>query len=93
MEELFEYLELLRARMEFAEMFYGFRMNYIPLYINDDIIVLDKNDGKIKRLSTKQELNKDELRKYLPKIKKNIESGFVDLLLTMNFHSIQTPED
>ncbi|MDK2869119.1 MAG: hypothetical protein PWP39_354 [Pyrococcus sp.] len=93
MEELFEYLELLRARMEFAEMFYGFSMNYVPLYINEEIIVFDKNDGKIKKLRSKQELNKEELKKYLPKIKENIENGFIDLLLTMNFHSIKTPED
>lgn len=51
MEDVFEYLNLLRARMEFTEKFYGFKMNYLPLYFEgDDIIILDKNDGKIKRL-------------------------------------------
>ncbi|AEH24728.1 hypothetical protein [Pyrococcus yayanosii] len=93
-KELLEYLSLLRARMEFAEKFYGFRMNYLPLYLgNDEIIVLDRRDGRIKRLSDKRPIEGEELRRLLPKIIENIRSGFVDTLLTMNFSYIHGPED
>ncbi|HII60844.1 hypothetical protein [Pyrococcus horikoshii] len=94
MEDVFEYLNLLRARMEFTEKFYGFKMNYLPLYFEgDDIIILDKNDGKIKRLKDKKPLSQEELKKVLPKIRENIESGLIDTLITLNFQYIYGPED
>nr|WP_193384564.1 hypothetical protein [Pyrococcus sp. ST04] len=94
MEEIKEYLTLVRARMEFTEKFYGFKINYLPLYFEgDEIIVLDKNDGRIKRLKDKRPLTEEELKEIMPKIKENIEKGLIDVLLTMNFSCIHGPED
>nr|WP_164490415.1 hypothetical protein [Pyrococcus abyssi] len=93
-EDVFNYLELLRARMEFTEKFYGFKMNYLPLHFEgEEVIILDKNDGKIKRLSDKRPLSEEELKEVLPKIKENIESGLIDTLITLNFQCIHGPED
>ncbi|MFA4640206.1 hypothetical protein [Pyrococcus kukulkanii] len=94
MDEVKQYLELLRARMEFTEKFYGFRMNYLPLYFEgDEVVVLDKNDGKIKWLRDKRPLSDEELKRIMPKIKENIESGLIDTLITLNFQCIHGPED
>ncbi|WP_457754641.1 hypothetical protein [Thermococcus sp.] len=79
---------MLRARMSFAEELYGIRMNYLPLVVEDEIIILDKNDGGIKRLSDKKPLSENELKMILPKIRENIEKGLIDLYLTMNFQCI-----
>ena len=92
-EELKNYLAMLRARMSFAEKFYGVRMNYLPLVVGDEIIILDKNDGKIKRLSDKKPLSESELETFLPKIRENIRKGIVELYLTMNFQCIHGPEE
>jgi len=89
--EFKSYITVLRARMSFAEELYGIRMNYLPLVVGDEIIILDKNDGKIKRLRDKKPLSEGELRVFLPKIKENIEKGLVDLYLTMNFQCIHGP--
>ncbi|ALM76416.1 hypothetical protein TBCH5v1_2525 [Thermococcus barophilus] len=86
--EIKNYLTMLRARMSFAEELYGIRINYLPLVVEDDIIILDKNDGGIKRLSDKKSLSESELKRVLPKIRENIEKGLVDLYLTMNLSSI-----
>ncbi len=86
--ELKNYLTMLRARMSFAEELYGIRMNYLPLVVEDEIIILDKNDGGIKRLSDKKPLSENELKMILPKIRENIEKGLIDLYLTMNFQCI-----
>ncbi|ASJ16668.1 hypothetical protein A3L04_06085 [Thermococcus chitonophagus] len=94
MEEVRRYFELLRARMEFTEKFYGFRMNYLPLYFEgDEVVVLDKNDGKVKWLRDKRPLSDEELERIMPKIKENIESGLIDTLITLNFQCIHGPED
>ncbi|MFA4701095.1 hypothetical protein [Pyrococcus kukulkanii] len=94
MDEVRQYLELLRARMEFTEKFYGFRMNYLPLYFErDEVVVLDKKDGKIKWLRDKRPLSDEELERIMPKIKKNIENGLIDTLITLNFQYIHGPED
>ena len=92
-EELKNYLKILKAKMSFAEKFYGIRMNYLPLFVGNEIIILDKNDCKIKRLSDKKPLNESELETFLPKIKENIRKGIVELYLTMNFQCIHGPED
>ncbi|NJE07012.1 hypothetical protein E3E31_00385 [Thermococcus sp. M39] len=89
--ELKNYITMLRARMSFAEKLYGIRMNYLPLVVEDEIIILDKNDGKIKRLRDKKPLSESELKAFLPKIRENIEKGIVDLYLTMNFQCIHGP--
>ncbi|MFA4647129.1 hypothetical protein P8X24_07755 [Pyrococcus kukulkanii] len=94
MDDVKQYLELLRARMEFTEKFYGFRMNYLPLYFEgDEVVVLDKNDGKIKWLRNKRPLDNEELKRIIPKIKENIENGLIDILMTLNFQYIHGPED
>jgi len=67
-EELKSYLKMLKAKMSFAERFYDIRMNYLPLFVGNEIIILDKNDCKIKRLSDKKPLNESELEMFLAKI-------------------------
>ena len=64
-EDLANYLELLRAKMAFAEELYGIKINYVPLVIGGEIVVLDKNDGKIKWLKTKRPLTVEEFKSPL----------------------------
>lgn len=90
-EELANYLELLRAKLAFAEELYGVRMNYVPLVTEEPIVVLDKNDGKIKWLRDRRELTEGELQELVGKIKKNLESGFIEMLLAMNMGCINGP--
>lgn len=90
-ENLANYLELLRAKLTFAEELYGIKMNYVPLVTEDEIVILDKNDGKIKWLRNKRPLTAEELLKLLPRIKENIENGFVEMLLAMNMSCINGP--
>ncbi len=40
----------------------GVKMNYVPLITEGEIVVLDKNDGKIKWLKTKRPLTVEEFR-------------------------------
>ena len=90
-EDLANYLELLRAKLAFAEELYGVKMNYVPLVTEDEIVVLDKRDGLIKWLRTKRPLTEDELRKLSGKIRESLESGYVETLLTMNMSCINVP--
>ncbi|WP_010480006.1 hypothetical protein [Thermococcus zilligii] len=90
-EDLANYLELLRAKLAFAEEIYGVRMNYVPLITEEPIVVLDKRDGKIKWLKNKEELTEEELQKLSERIKRNLESGFVEALLAMNMSCIDGP--
>lgn len=90
-EELANYLELLRAKLAFAEELYGVKMTYVPLITEGEIIVLDKNDGKIKWLKTKEPLTSDEFRAMAGRIKRNLESGYVEMLLAMNMSCVNGP--
>ena len=90
-EDLTNYLELMRAKLAFAEELYGVRMNYVPLVTEGEIVILDKNDGKIKWLRDKKPLTTEELSGLADKIKENLESGYVEMLLTMNISCINTP--
>ena len=90
-EELANYLELLRAKVAFAEELYGVKMNYVPLVTDDEVVILDRRDGLIKWLKTKRPLEEDELRKLAEKIRENIESGYVEMLLTLNMSCIDGP--
>ncbi|AMQ18830.1 phosphoheptose isomerase family protein [Thermococcus peptonophilus] len=90
-EELANYLELLRAKLAFAEEMYGVKMNYLPLITEGEVVVLDKNDGEVKWLKDKSPLTIEDFRRLLPKIKENLESGFVEMLLAMNMSCINGP--
>ncbi|BAD85933.1 hypothetical protein, conserved [Thermococcus kodakarensis KOD1] len=90
-EELANYLELLRAKLAFAEELYGVKMNYVPLITEGEVVVLDKNDGEVKWLRDKRPLTTEEFLRLLPKIKENLESGFVEMLLAMNMGCINGP--
>ncbi len=90
-EEFANYLELLRAKMAFAEEFYGIKINYVPLITEGEIVVLDKNDGNIKWLEDKRPLTTDEFKSLVGKIKENLENGFVESLLAMNMSCINGP--
>jgi len=90
-EDTANYLELLRAKLAFAEELYGVKMNYVPLVTEDEIVILDNNDGLIKWLKTKRPLNDDELKALAKKIRENLESGYVEMLLTMNMGCINGP--
>ena len=90
-EDLANYLELLRAKMAFAEELYGIKINYVPLVIGGEIVVLDKNDGKIKWLKTKEPLAIEEFRELAEEIKRNLESGYVEMLLAMNMSCVNGP--
>ncbi|NJE05666.1 hypothetical protein E3E36_05820 [Thermococcus sp. M36] len=90
-EDLANYLELMRAKLAFAEELYGIKMNYVPLITDGEIVVLDKNDGKIKWLKMKRPLTLDEFKSLADKIKENLESGFVEMLLAMNMECVNGP--
>ncbi|GAB6136375.1 hypothetical protein [Thermococcus henrietii] len=90
-EELANYLELLRAKLAFAEELYGIKMNYVPLITEGDVVILDKRDGLIKWLKTKKPLEEEELRELAGKIRENLESGYVEMLLSMNMSCINGP--
>ncbi|WP_456421235.1 hypothetical protein [Thermococcus sp.] len=90
-EELANYLELLRAKLAFAEELYGVKMNYVPLITEGEIIILDKRDGLIKWLKSKEPLSDEELRKLAGKIRENLENGYVESLLAMNMSCINGP--
>ncbi|NJE49434.1 hypothetical protein [Thermococcus sp. 9N3] len=90
-EELANYLELLRAKLAFAEELYGIKMNYVPLITEGDVVILDKRDGLIKWLKTKKPLEEEELRELAGKIRQNLESGYVEMLLSMNMSCINGP--
>ncbi|WP_297066458.1 hypothetical protein [Thermococcus sp.] len=90
-EDLANYLELLRAKLAFAEELYGVKMNYVPLITEGEIVILDKKDGLIKWLKTKRPLSEKELRKLAGKIRHNLESGYVESLLAMNMGCINGP--
>ncbi|WP_456365973.1 hypothetical protein [Thermococcus sp.] len=92
-EDLTNYLELMRAKLAFAEELYGVRMNYVPLVTEGEIVILDKNDGKIKWLRDKRPLTSEELNGLAKKIKENLESGYVEMLLTMNMSCVNTPSE
>ncbi|WP_297464428.1 hypothetical protein [Thermococcus sp.] len=89
--ELANYLELMRAKMAFAEELYGIKINYVPLITEGEIVVLDKNDGKIKWLKTKRPLTVEEFKVLADKIKENLESGYVEMLLAMNMSCVNGP--
>ncbi|NJF25416.1 flavodoxin-dependent (E)-4-hydroxy-3-methylbut-2-enyl-diphosphate synthase [Thermococcus sp. Bubb.Bath] len=90
-EELANYMELLRAKVAFAEELYGIKMNYVPLVIEEPVVILDKNDGRIKWLKDKRELTEREFKELAEKIRKNLESGFVEMLLAMNMGCVNGP--
>ena len=90
-EELANYMELLRAKVAFAEELYGIKMNYVPLVTEEPVVILDKNDGRIKWLRNKRELTEMEFRELAGKIRRNIESGFVEMLLAMNMRCLNGP--
>ncbi|ADT85116.1 hypothetical protein [Thermococcus barophilus] len=85
MSELLEYLDMLASKMRYAEELYGIPINCVPIIIDKEIIVYDRRDGSIKRLSDKKRISKKELKKLEKEIIKNIESGKVDLYLTLTF--------
>ncbi|ACS32919.1 hypothetical protein [Thermococcus gammatolerans] len=90
-EDLANYLELLRAKLAFAEELYGVKMNYVPLIPEGEVVILDRRDGLIKWLKSKEPLNEHELRKLSKRIKRNLESGYVEMLLAMNMSCINGP--
>jgi|GEM_PF-759265 len=90
-DELADYLELLRAKAAFAEELYGVKMNYVPLITEGEIVVLDVKDGRVKWLKTKEPLTADELEGLAEKIKRNLESGYVEMLLAMNMPCVSGP--
>jgi hypothetical protein len=90
-EDLANYLELLRTKLAFAEELYGIKMNYVPLITEEPVVILDKNDGKIKWLKDKRELTEKEFGELAGKIRRNLESGLVEMLLTMNMGCINGP--
>jgi hypothetical protein len=90
-EDLANYLEMLRAKVAFAEELYGVKMNYVPLITEGEIVILDKNDGKVKWLRSKRPLTVEEFKALAEKIKKNLESGYVEMLLAMNMRCIDGP--
>jgi len=85
MRELFEYLNKLASKMCYAEKLYGIPINYVPLIVDNEIIVYDKRDGSIKRLSDKKKLSDEELKSIEKEIIENIKSGKVELYLTLTF--------
>ncbi|GAB6101068.1 hypothetical protein JCM16138_02910 [Thermococcus atlanticus] len=92
MEKLSMHISMLRAKMAYAEELYGFRINYLPLLIREDeIIILDRRDGRIRRLPGRKELTEDEIREIEDEILKNIESGEVERYLTMNMGCVRIP--
>ncbi|ASJ10283.1 hypothetical protein A3L12_02720 [Thermococcus sp. P6] len=90
-KDLAAYLELLRAKMAYAEELYGVKINYVPLVTEGEIVVLDGNDGKIKWLRTKRPLTPREFEALADRIRKNLESGFVETLLSMNMSCVNVP--
>jgi len=90
-EDLANYLELMRAKLAFAEELYGIKMNYVPLITEGETVILDKKDGKIKWLKTKKPLSLEEFKSLSDKIKENLESGYVEMLLTMNMSCVNGP--
>ncbi len=90
-EDLANYLELMRAKLAFAEELYGIKMNYVPLITDGEIVILDKNDGKIKWLKTKRPLTLEEFKSLAGKIRENLESGYVEMLLAMNMECVHGP--
>lgn len=90
-EDLVNYLELLRAKMAFAEELYGIKINYVPLVTGEEIVVLDKRDGLVKWLRTKRPLTSEEFHFLAKEIKRNLESGYVEMLLTMNMSCVNGP--
>ncbi|WP_457742174.1 hypothetical protein [Thermococcus sp.] len=90
-EDIANYLELLRAKLAFAEELYGVRMNYVPLITEGEIVILDKKDGLIKWLRNKRPLSEEELRELSNKIRENLENGYVEMLLAMNMSCINGP--
>ncbi|NJE85979.1 hypothetical protein E3E23_09110 [Thermococcus sp. CX2] len=90
-EDLANYLELLRAKMAFAEEMYGIKINYVPLIADGEIVVLDRNDGKIKWLKNKRPLTLEEFKSLRGRIVENLESGFVEMLLAMNMGCVNGP--
>ncbi len=92
MGKLSMYISMLRAKMAYAEELYGFPVNYLPLIVREEeIIILDKNDGRIKRLPGRKALDEEELEKLKEEILKNIESGEVERYLSMNMTCFHTP--
>ncbi|WP_297417844.1 hypothetical protein [Thermococcus sp.] len=89
--DLVNYLELLRAKMAFAEELYGIKINYVPLVTGEEIVVLDKRDGLVKWLRTKRPLTAEEFHFLAKEIKRNLESGYVEMLLTMNMSCVNGP--
>ncbi|RLF77432.1 hypothetical protein DRN39_04115 [Thermococci archaeon] len=85
MEKLRRYTNMLISKMGFAEEIYGIRINYLPLLIGEETIVLDRRDGRIKRLGDKKPLSDEELRTLEEDIIQAIESGKVELYLTLTF--------
>ena len=86
MDELKSYTDLLLSKITYAEELYGIRINYVPLIVRkEETIIFDKRDGKIKNLSEKRELSKEELEKVKEEIIQNIKNGTVELYLTLTF--------
>ncbi len=85
MSELLKYLDILASKMRYAEELYGIPINYVPIIVDEDIIVYDRRDGSIKKLSNKKRLGKKELKKLEKEIIRNIENGKVELYLTLTF--------
>ncbi|WP_052696188.1 hypothetical protein [Palaeococcus ferrophilus] len=55
--KLRDYLNGLIGKMAFEEELYGIRLRYAPILVKEDILVLDKRDGKLKWLKTKRPLD------------------------------------
>lgn len=91
MKKLDRYTNMLISKMGFAEELYGIKINYLPLIIGEETIVLDKRDGKIKRLRDRKTLSEEELRALERDIIHAIESGKIDLYLTLTFSEYVGP--
>ncbi|AIF68641.1 hypothetical protein PAP_00995 [Palaeococcus pacificus DY20341] len=86
MDELKSYTNLLLSKIAYAEELYGIKINYVPLIVRkEETIIFDKRDGKIKNLSEKRELSREELEKFKEEIIQNIKNGTVELYLTLTF--------
>ena len=63
----------------------------LPTFAYSPPVILDKNDGKIKWLRTKRPLTIEEFKELADKIKENLESGYVEMLLAMNMPCVGGP--
>ena len=85
MEKLKPYLEDINRKADYAEEFYGIRIRYVPLVLEERTIVFDRQNWKIKVLEEERCLSPEEVERLGEKILENIKKGVIELYLTLTF--------